>query len=238
MRIAIVSLQKKSGFTLVELSIVLVIIGLLVGGVLLGKDLIHAAELRKTGSYLQQFQTTIQAFKLKYQCLPGDCLNATDYFSGTSNGDGNGVYNPWTSESALARAHLSASELLKPVVHPVHTNAMYMPTLPDIVFGYVYTDGLYSWASPEPRGNTLEIGSRNGNCLNGIAMPATDAADIDTKMDDGRPGTGRLVGKDGAVTNSTGGGCFGAVVTCRTSSAYDLTGTDAGCRLIFYWEKR
>ena len=64
------------GFTLIELSVVLVIIGLIVGGVLVGRDLIHAAELRSVVSQLEQFETAVGAFRLKFNCLPGDCVNA------------------------------------------------------------------------------------------------------------------------------------------------------------------
>ncbi len=89
----------KAGFTLVELSIVLVIIGLLAGGVLLGKDLIQAAEVRQQISQLEKLETEINTFKIKYNCLPGDCSNATDFLGttydgyGIFNGDGNGILN-------------------------------------------------------------------------------------------------------------------------------------------------
>jgi len=73
-------IHKKRGFTLIELSIVLVIIGLIVGGVLVGRDLIVAAQVRKTGTLVEQIQTATMAFQNKYNCLPGDCVNATNFF--------------------------------------------------------------------------------------------------------------------------------------------------------------
>ncbi len=60
------------GFTLIELSIVLVIIGLLVGGVLVGKDLIKSAEIRAQIKQIDEFKTATNAFKTKYGYLPGD----------------------------------------------------------------------------------------------------------------------------------------------------------------------
>jgi prepilin-type N-terminal cleavage/methylation domain-containing protein len=66
----------QRGFTLIELSIVLVIIGLVVGGVLVGRDLIKAAELRKVVSEIESFQSAITTFKGKYRYYPGDCPNA------------------------------------------------------------------------------------------------------------------------------------------------------------------
>ena len=76
---------SRSGFTLLELSIVLVIIGLLAGGILVGRDLIHAAELRSVVSDVDKFTAAANTFRLKYNCIPGDCTNATDYW-GTDPG--------------------------------------------------------------------------------------------------------------------------------------------------------
>jgi len=98
----------QNGFTLIELSIVLVIVGLLAAGILVGRDLIHAAEMRQQISQIEKFNTAIRAFQTKYGALPGD-LKADDAValgfttrSGTAgHGDGNGVlercaplYNP------------------------------------------------------------------------------------------------------------------------------------------------
>jgi prepilin-type N-terminal cleavage/methylation domain-containing protein len=94
---------SDGGFTLIELSIVLVIIGLIVGGILVGRSLIRQAEISSVFADIQKFQTAVVDFETKYLCLPGDCANATAYFgtdsngcpsgggsTGTCNGDGNG----------------------------------------------------------------------------------------------------------------------------------------------------
>lgn len=67
-----VSASRTSGFTLLELSIVLVIIGLLAGGVLVGQDLIKAAELRATTAQYEKFKTALNVFNVKYNGMPGD----------------------------------------------------------------------------------------------------------------------------------------------------------------------
>jgi prepilin-type N-terminal cleavage/methylation domain-containing protein len=72
--------SRHSAFTLVELSIVLVIIGLIIGGVLAGRDLIRAAELRSLVSEVERYNSAVNAFKLKYNCLPGDCATATNFW--------------------------------------------------------------------------------------------------------------------------------------------------------------
>lgn len=81
--------SKFNGFTLIELSIVLVIIGLIIGGVLVGRDLINSAGIRKQIKQFDSYKLALNAFNLKYNCLPGDCKDATAYGLG-SNGDGNG----------------------------------------------------------------------------------------------------------------------------------------------------
>jgi prepilin-type N-terminal cleavage/methylation domain-containing protein len=112
--------DSARGFTLIELSIVLVIIGLITGGVLAGRDLIRASELQSVITDFQKFETAVNTFRGKYNCLPGDCANATLFFGqtaqacvagtgpngvdinpGTCNGQGNGYmayysfYLPW-----------------------------------------------------------------------------------------------------------------------------------------------
>lgn len=68
----------KHGFSLVELSIVLVILGLLTGGILAGQSLIRAAELRSVTTQLEQYRAAVKNFSDKYKELPGDLTNATD----------------------------------------------------------------------------------------------------------------------------------------------------------------
>jgi prepilin-type N-terminal cleavage/methylation domain-containing protein len=69
--------MKRAGFTLIELSIVLVIIGLIIGGVLVGRDLIRAAEVRATVAQKEKFDAAVHTFKGKYGYLPGDIFPAT-----------------------------------------------------------------------------------------------------------------------------------------------------------------
>jgi prepilin-type N-terminal cleavage/methylation domain-containing protein len=64
------SLQK--GFTLIELAIVLVILGLLAGGILVGQDLIKAASLQKSITKLSDTESAANTFRVKYNAIPGD----------------------------------------------------------------------------------------------------------------------------------------------------------------------
>jgi prepilin-type N-terminal cleavage/methylation domain-containing protein len=77
----------KRAFSLVELSIVLVILGLLVGGVLSGQSLIRAAELRSVTTTYSTYAAAVRSFQDKYFALPGDMTNATQFW-GSAGGTG------------------------------------------------------------------------------------------------------------------------------------------------------
>ncbi len=94
---------SRYGFTLIELSLVLVIIGLLVGGVLVGRDLIETASLRAYISQIQKYNAAVNAFKLKYNCVPGDCASASSYSLG-SNGNGNSMITGVITEPSWSNA--------------------------------------------------------------------------------------------------------------------------------------
>ncbi len=70
----------KKAFSLVELSIVLVILGLLTGGILAGQSLIRAAEVRSVSADLQRYYTATQTFRDKYMAAPGDMRNAVRFW--------------------------------------------------------------------------------------------------------------------------------------------------------------
>lgn len=79
-------MPKIQGFSLVELSIVLVILGLLTGGILAGQSLIRAAELRSITTDTQRYVTAVYTFRDKYFAIPGDMSAATTFwgFQGTT----------------------------------------------------------------------------------------------------------------------------------------------------------
>jgi prepilin-type N-terminal cleavage/methylation domain-containing protein len=115
------------GFTLIEMSIVLVIIGLLVGGILVGEDLIFATQMRKVITESEKIKTGTAAFKLKYNCLPGDCNNATQYgFVGDGNGNDaieysspSSGYNNTSYEGLYFFSELAQANLIGATVIPV-----------------------------------------------------------------------------------------------------------------------
>jgi len=110
---------KKQGFTLVEMSIILVIIGLIVGGVLTGKSLIETSRIKSQISQLQQFETAYNTFVNTYDAIPGDMNNADAYWPGTAIGNGNRMLDGWAdnayqnnTEGMKFFIHLSQAKLL------------------------------------------------------------------------------------------------------------------------------
>lgn len=110
-------MSRQSGFSLIELSVVLVILGLLTGGILAGKNLISTSQLHSVLAEYDQWQTAVNVFQQKYSAVPGDLTDATEYwgraddgsFSGqcadpdtdvgtgtqTCNGNGDGYVGTW-----------------------------------------------------------------------------------------------------------------------------------------------
>ena len=76
--------HRTYGFTLVEISVVFVIIGLIIGGIFMGNDMIKSSQLRGVLKDIEQFNAATNTFQEKYNALPGDMPNATDYWGENS----------------------------------------------------------------------------------------------------------------------------------------------------------
>lgn len=83
--------MKQSAFSLVELSIVLVILGLLVGGILAGQSLIRASELRSLTAQSDKVLVALNGFRDKYFALPGDMPNAVRFWNAQAGASTDGV---------------------------------------------------------------------------------------------------------------------------------------------------
>lgn len=90
--------KQQSGFTLVEIAIVLVIIGLLLGGVLKGQELINSAKVKNMATDFRNIPVFVYGYQDKFKRLPGDDSAATTNVGAHANGDGNGVIDGlWNS---------------------------------------------------------------------------------------------------------------------------------------------
>src|SRR5450759_1125916 len=97
--------NQQSGFTLVEIAIVLVIIGLVLGGVLKGQELINSAKVKNLASDFRTIPTYIYGYQDKFKALPGDDLAAATHIPACvtpcAAGSGNGVIGGlWDSITA------------------------------------------------------------------------------------------------------------------------------------------
>jgi len=135
-------MKKQSGFTLVEIAIVLVIIGLLLGGVLKGQELINSAKVKNFAQDFRNIPLFIYGYQDKFKALPGDDAAAGTHVSGATTAttpaglQGNGVINGnWdtttlTDESMLFWQHVRLAGLATGST-VVAANNTYWPTNAD-----------------------------------------------------------------------------------------------------------
>lgn len=82
--------KQIQGFSLIELSITLVIVGLLLGGIMMGRHLLRAAEIKSLFKEVSAYQDSVELFQDKYGYMPGDMPNATELWGALDGGDGVG----------------------------------------------------------------------------------------------------------------------------------------------------
>lgn len=254
----------RSGFSLVELSIVLVILGLFTGGILAGQSLIRAAELRAVSTEYSRYASAVSAFRDKYFALPGDMTNATKfwnpsancpgtYLQGTTDGttcDGNGdgiVYITGTTSAATANEvfrfwqHLASAGLIEGSYNGVtaatttyalsaganNTPASKLGNGRWSTIATSNTTGVNNaaafWYDYKPF--YFVLGGVAANSWNtGRVLKPEEAWNVDTKMDDGRPGMGSImVNWNDTCTNAADG-------SVKTAD-YTLTNNALSCIL-------
>ena len=116
--------NKQNGFSLIEIAVILVIIGLIIGGAVTGSSLIEKARLQSVTQEFGQISTAVQAFKGSYNGLPGDLGNGASFFTGScQSGNGDGVISDVivggssTIEAYCAWNHLAISGTLSGHLH-------------------------------------------------------------------------------------------------------------------------
>lgn len=193
--------NQQGGFTLVEIAIVLVIIGLLLGGVLKGQELINSAKVKNFATDFRNIPLFIYGYQDKYKALPGDDSAASTHVTGATNATctsclGNGVINgSWntttnTDESFLFWQHVRLAGL---AAGPTTTSASdYIPKNAD--------GGIIGITS----GTASPITTLKGTyivCSQGIL--GKFAKQLDTTLDDGNTATGSLQTMPNQSSNQT-----------------------------------
>ena len=253
--------MKNNGFSLVELSIVLVILGLLTGGILTGQTLIRASELRAVTAEYQNYQTATQTFRDKYFAVPGDMRNATDFWqsaasgatcatatgTGTCNGNGDGNILAWTESVEYLRFwdHLAEAGLIEGSYTGVQVPTInWVPgeNVPRSKIGnalwFVYTDvANFSgdnrfFDTSSPHGSRFGIFVREGSNNRSPFIPE-EAWNIDTKLDDGKPGLGSVRSTWGTAFTGGTESCTLATASSDTDADYRLQSEERNCVLFF-----
>jgi prepilin-type N-terminal cleavage/methylation domain-containing protein len=255
--------SAKQGFSLVELSIVLVILGLLIGGILSGQSLIRASELRAVSVDYQRYSAATQSFRDKYFAIPGDMANAVRFWGAaaggtadgsdatctalttgsttatTCNGNGNGIVEIGTYEQWRFWQHMANAGLIEGQYSGVAGPGGVYHSIPgtNAPRGRISSSGwhaeYYALAADNTSdyiqsGNRLTFGAIMANERPRAALLKPEEAwNIDTKMDDGKNGTGKLI----TWASSANPGC--GTSDTSTASAYNLSSSAATCALIF-----
>ena len=251
--------ESKQGFTLIELSIVLVIIGLIVGGVLVGQDLIKAAQVRATVAQYEKYNTAVNTFRTKYNYIPGDlcsgtCATGLGFVTRASDSTNGLVNNNKLLETVGSGADASATIAGNETVlfwRDLSTASLIdgnFSTATDAVAASLTASTVRSYFPAAKLGPTNYFavwndGSFNYYELTGIAstdgsgaytlsgnLTPQDSMNIDTKIDDGKPGTGVILGNYSTSTFGTAVS-YSATVCATAATAYNTTSTYASSPL-------
>lgn len=244
------------GFSLVELSIVLVILGLLTGGILAGQNLIRAAELRAVTTEYDRYVAATHTFRDKYFAIPGDMNNAEAFWdapascpgtagTGTQTCDGNGDGNVGLAAAVSQYGevytfwqHLANAGLIEGSYTGITGAGGVAESLVENSPRSKFSQGLWfaSTANGVAGNASVLAGNYGGYLFVGTPLAANapidplftpeEAWNIDTKMDDGRPGQGNVW----AYWWDT---CSDATSQTDYSGEYLLTLTSKECALYF-----
>jgi prepilin-type N-terminal cleavage/methylation domain-containing protein len=224
--------RSERGFTLVELAIVMIIIGLLIGGILKGQELINNARVSSSVTQIKGAEAAINTFRDKYSALPGDidspdtrlpncgtgttCIGAAGggalgngYINGASGNVGAANEVIATNEAGVVWVQLTVAGLLTGNVDP---NAAWSQgtSLPDFNMGGKMFVANETVANPTGidatnglTGHVLVAGTQSvAGTLGTEQIRVSAAANIDAKLDDGQPNSGSVRATGSAGTGA------------------------------------
>lgn len=187
--------RQQAGFTLVEIAIVLVIIGLLLGGILKGQELVQNARVRNLADQQNAVAAAYYAFQDRYRALPGDYAAAMTNIPNVTAAplcaapcvQGNSQIT--AEERVFAWHHLTNAGFIScPVCATDPTPTAATPGTNNSVlnayngFMVLEYDAAYQGSSP------VQVNHLKG----GFQVPSNILAEVDRKLDDGSPTTGKF----------------------------------------------
>jgi hypothetical protein len=216
----------QKGIGLIEIAIVLVIVGLLIGAIFQGRKLVENAKLNAVVANLHKIQMNVREFKEKYGFMPGDFPFASrDIHPSVVDGNGSGVLNgnPFSivSPAGLFWVHLAA---LEEIFIQEQQELMFGDTLMNTGFGGGYT--IVQDPSQNMPGAWIVVGEKENDSGEAPLFTPEQAAYIDKKISNGHPAYGQLraLGK-----NRVPGKCI-------VDNRYNLTNKEQSCVLYFRLE--
>lgn len=176
-------MKKQSGFTLIEIAIVLVIIGLLLGGVLKGQELITQAKIKNVANDFNGVTAAVYAYQDRYRRYPGDDNGASARWSGATDGDGNAAVGAADVTSAASCAPNGTGE-----------NCAFWNHLRRA--GLIAGDATSAETPLNATGGFLHVQTGalglSGLVVCSTNLPGKIASAIDAQFDDGKPNTGSV----------------------------------------------
>jgi prepilin-type N-terminal cleavage/methylation domain-containing protein len=215
--------RRQSGFTLIEIAIVLVIIGLLLGGILKGQELINSARVKNLATDFRNIPLFIYGYQDKFKALPGDDSAVVTHLTGATLAttpaglQGNGVIDGnWntankTDESYLFWQHVRLAGLAPGSTDPAI--AGYLPTNASGGTIGIQSGTTTAASSPIQDGTT---GIRGAYVICSTGILGKFVKQLDTQMDDGNTAAGSM------MATPTTGYAIGASATA-TASIDDAT---------------
>jgi prepilin-type N-terminal cleavage/methylation domain-containing protein len=199
-RFPVKSKASQSGFTLVEIAIVLVIIGLLLGGILKGQEMITQAKIKNLINDFNGLSAAMYSYQDRYRALPGDELNATTvarWGAAAFGGDGNGTFIRGTTAAAT---DVYNNPPTAPAATTPEVNLFWLHLrLSGFVPGSTDTAAAASTQQPNNSVNGIVGVQTSGmgftsNIICTSNLPDKVAIAVDTQVDDGSAIRGQLRG--------------------------------------------
>lgn len=242
---------KSRGYTIVEITIVMVIIALIVAIVLTGQSMLKSSKATAIITEINKYTGAVQTFYETYQCLPGDCGNATEILGALVNGNDDGRIEDFSATDGLfegeqAWYQLVLAKMIEAPITPLGFFQCYLGTISNIDnmgpskiegLGYYfhYFDNFLGAGAKNYIGIAMTPGINGCPSFFGApyydsGIPPDTSYSIDRKVDDAEPWTGKVqsslyVPRASECYIITGSGVF-----------YNLAEKEGICSLIFNYD--